>query len=93
MKKITLISSAIILVALAISNPSRPDHEVVIKRALMNAADADRFSGWAYNYLDRFSDKLIENRIEYNNFIFFSTTESDRGDNKSFGIAGKVYEF
>ena len=93
MKKIILISVAVIMTSLAITNPERPKHESLVKAKKMEAANADRFSGWAYNYLDRFSDKLIENRLEYNNYVFFSTTENDYGKTKSVGIFGKVYEY
>jgi ribosomal protein S18 len=89
-KKILLLVSALALIVLIATNPSREDHEKVIKGDLMETSNASSFGGFGYAILDRFSDKMIENRIEYKNYFIFSKMVSDQGKTMSTGFLGNV---
>lgn len=97
---ITLGLIALLLVVMAVSNPSKDEHEDTILNNVSNAisntsSDADDYgTGILQEIASQMMKPFMSGALTYHNYLFFSTTTIhllDKDHRTSFGILGMVF--
>ena len=103
------IAVAVLLLLMAVLNPSKDEHKQVIKERISNGlfqalsdhgdASDDPFATFGSAFIRSMAapvvGQLVENMLQYHNYLFWSTTTLTLPDSSeartSFGIFGKVF--